>query len=127
MSAFTIKNLKEVEASSSAPAGLEARVAREYLDSRFLGVSYFRYEPGVRTPFGHSHAEQEEVYVVVAGSGRAKLDEQIVELRQWDMLRIAAGVVRALEGGPGGLELIAIGSGLSEGEGGETVEGFWAD
>ena len=96
MSDFTIKNLKEVEASSSAPPGLEARVARSYLDSEHLGVSYFRYEPGVRTPFGHSHGEQEEAYVVVAGSGRARLDGEIVELRQWDVLRIGeAGAYHA--------------------------------
>jgi hypothetical protein len=86
MPGFTVKNLKEVQASNSAPPGLEARVAREQLDSEHLGVSYFRYEPGVRTPFGHSHAEQEEAYVVVAGSGRAKLDDEIVELRRWDVL-----------------------------------------
>lgn len=89
MSDFAIKNLKEAEKSTSAPPGLEARLARQYLDSEHLGVSYFRYDPGVRTPFGHSHAEQEEAYVVIAGSGRAKLDEEIVELRQWDVLRIA--------------------------------------
>lgn len=127
MSAFTIKNLKEVEASTSAPPGLEARVARGQLDSEHLGVSHFRYESGVRTPFGHSHAEQEEAYVVVAGSGRAKLDEEIVELRQWDVLRIAPGVMRAVEGGPDGLELIAIGSDEVEGEEVRADEGFWAD
>jgi mannose-6-phosphate isomerase-like protein (cupin superfamily) len=126
MSAFAIKNLKEVEASTSAPPGLEARVAREQLDSEHLGVSYFRYEAGVRTPFGHSHGEQEEAYVVVAGSGRAKLDEEIVELRQWDVLRIAPGVMRALEGGPEGLELFAIGSDRGEDEEVRVDEGFWA-
>ncbi|HEY5053184.1 MAG TPA: hypothetical protein VII45_07210 [Solirubrobacterales bacterium] len=124
---FKIKNLKEVEASTSAPPGLEGRLARSYLDSEHLGVSYFRYEPGVRTPFGHSHGEQEEAYVVVAGSGRARLDEEVVELRRWDVLRVAPRVVRAFEGGPEGLELIAIGSGRGEDEGGQTIEGFWAD
>jgi mannose-6-phosphate isomerase-like protein (cupin superfamily) len=127
MSDFAIKNLKEAERSTSAPPGLEARLARQYLDSEQLGVSYFHYAPGVRTPFGHSHDEQEEAYVVVAGSGRAKLGEEIVELRQWDVLRIAPSVMRAVEGGPQGLEIIAIGSGLTEGEGGETSEDFWTD
>jgi quercetin dioxygenase-like cupin family protein len=127
MSAFTVKNLKDVEASTSAPPGLEARVAREQLDSEHLGVSYFRYEPGVRTPFGHSHSEQEEAYIVVAGSGRARLDEVIVELRQWDVLRIAPGVMRALEGGPAGLELIAIGSDHDEDEDVRADEGFWVE
>jgi quercetin dioxygenase-like cupin family protein len=127
MPPFTVKNLKQVGASTSAPPGLEARVARAELDSDHLGVSYFRYEPGVRTPFGHSHAEQEEAYVVIAGSGRAKLDAEIVELRQWDVLRIAPGTMRAVEGGPGGLELIAIGSDRVEGEEVRADEGFWAD
>ncbi len=126
MSAFTVKNLKQVDASTSAPPGLEARVARAQLDSEHLGVSYFHDEPGVRTPFfGHSHAEQEEAYVVVAGSGRAKLDEQVVELRRWDVLRIAPGVMRAVEGGPEGLDLIAIGSDQVEGEEVRADEGFW--
>jgi uncharacterized cupin superfamily protein len=127
MAGFTVKNLKEVEASTSAPPGLEARVARGQLGSEHLGVSYFHYGPGVRTPFGHSHAEQEEAYVVVAGCGRAKLDEEIVELRRWDVLRIAPGVMRAVEGGPEGLELIAIGSDQNEEEEVRSDEGFWAD
>lgn len=126
---FTIKNLQGVESSAADVSGLQARVAPTYLDSEHLGVSYFRYEPGVRTPFGHSHGEQEEAYVVVGGSGRARLDEEVVELRQWDVLRIAPQVVPALGGGPAGLELIAIGSDRTEGEGeGEqTVKGSWTD
>jgi quercetin dioxygenase-like cupin family protein len=126
MPGFTAANLKEVEASSSAPPGLEARVARPVLGSEHLGVSYFSYEPGVRTPFGHSHGEQEEAYVVVAGSGRAKLDDEIVELAQWDVLRIAPGVMRAVEGGPEGLELIAIGSDQDEEEEVRVDEEFWS-
>lgn len=124
---FSLANLKQVDASTSAPPGLESRLAREYLHSEHLGVSYFHYAPGVRTPFGHSHEEQEEAYVVTAGSGRAKLDDETVELRQWDVLRIAPRVLRAFEGGPAGLELIAIGSDTREGEGGQAVEDFWAD
>ena len=125
MPGFTVANLKEVEASTSAPPGLEARVAREQLGSEHLGVSYFHYGPGVRTPFGHSHGEQEEAYVVLAGSGRAKLDEEIVELRRWDILRIGPGVMRAVEGGPEGLTLIAIGSDRNEDEEVRADEGFW--
>jgi mannose-6-phosphate isomerase-like protein (cupin superfamily) len=122
---FTLKNLMEIESSAPAGSGLQARVGRTFLDSEQLGVSYFRYEAGARTPFGHSHGEQEEVYVVVGGSGRVRLDDQIVELRRWDAIRVAPRVVRALEGGPQGLEVIAIGSGVSEDEGGETIPDFW--
>jgi mannose-6-phosphate isomerase-like protein (cupin superfamily) len=127
MSDFTIKNLKEVENSAAERVpGLEARFARKHLGSEHLGVTYFRYTPGHRTPFGHRHREQEEAYVVVSGGGRVKLDDEIVELRSWDVLRVAPEVVRAFESGPEGLELIAIGSDRPEGGDGEMVEDFWS-
>src|SRR5947209_18596511 len=128
MSAFTIKNLKEVEDAAAGRGGdVEARFGRKHLDSEHLGVSSFRYAPGFRSRRGHRHREQEEAYVVVGGSGRMRLDDEIIELRQWDAIRVAPGVVRAFEGGPDGLELIAIGSDRPEGGDGETVENFWAD
>ena len=78
-------------------------------------------------PHWRRWAEQEEAYVVVTGSGRVRLDDEIQELRQWDLVRVAPGVVRAFEGGPEGLELIAIGNDRPEGGDGEMVEGFWAE
>jgi len=126
---FTITNLKEVE--SSAPEALadrlEARFGRKHLGSEHLGVSYFRYAPGFRVPYGHRHREQEEAYVVVAGSGRIRLDDEVVELRQWDVVRVAPDVVRGFEGGPGGLEVIAVGSDRPEGGDGEMVRDWWQD
>ena len=100
ISDYAIANLKEINDSAGEHApDLEERFAREHLDSEHLGLSYFRYGPGFRSPMGHSHREQEEVYVVVSGSGRIKLNDEIVELRQWDVVRVAAKTVRALEGG----------------------------
>ena len=129
MAGFTITNLKELE--SSAPEAmadrLEARFGRKHLDSEHLGVSYFRYAPGFRVPYGHRHREQEEAYVVVAGSGRMRLDDEVVELRQWDVVRVAPDVVRGFEGGPGGLEVIAVGSDRPEGGDGEMVRDWWQD
>jgi mannose-6-phosphate isomerase-like protein (cupin superfamily) len=128
MSDFTIKNLKDLDDSGAARDGdVEARFARSHLASQHLGVSYFRYGPGFRSATGHRHRAQEEAYVVVGGSGRMKLDGEIVELRQWDVIRVAPGVVRALEGGPDGLELIAVGSDRPEGGDGEMVQAFWTD
>src|SRR3954468_3214429 len=116
MSGFTIVNLKDVEDSAgSRVPGLEGRFARKHLDSEHLGVSYFRYAPNLRSTMAHSHREQEEAYVVIAGSGRMRLDDEVRELRQWDVIRVSPQIVRAFEGGPEGLELIAIGADRPEG------------
>jgi mannose-6-phosphate isomerase-like protein (cupin superfamily) len=125
---YSIKNLKEVD-DSAADRGLdvEARFARQHLDSEHLGVSYFRYGPAYKSPFGHRHHEQEEAYVVVSGSGQVKLDDEVVEVQQWDVVRVAPDVVRAFAAGPNGLELIAIGSDRPEGGDGEMVSDFWTD
>ena len=63
----------------------------------------------------------------IAGSGRAKLNDEVVELRQWDVLRVAPSTARAFEGGPDGLEFIAVGSDRPEGGDGERVDDFWTD
>jgi mannose-6-phosphate isomerase-like protein (cupin superfamily) len=125
VSGFTKINLKEIEAGGSAD--VEARFARSRLDSEHLGLSLFRYGPNYRSRTGHSHREQEEVYLVVNGSGRVKLDDEIVDLKQWDAVRVAPSTVRAFEGGPEGLELIAVGSDRPEGGDGERVEDWWSD
>ena len=110
MSRFATVNLLEVENSVGDRApGVEGRFGRKHLDSRDLGVSHFRYAPKLRSPMAHSHREQEEAYVVVAGSGRVLLDDEVLDLRQWDVVRVAPEVVRCFEAGPDGLELIAVG------------------
>src|SRR5271169_429240 len=110
MSSFSTVNLLEVEDSVGDLApGIEGRFGRKHLASRDLGISHFRYAPNLRSPMAHSHREQEEAYVVVAGSGRILLDDEVLELRQWDVVRVAPEVVRAFEAGPDGLDLIAIG------------------
>jgi mannose-6-phosphate isomerase-like protein (cupin superfamily) len=125
---FSIANLKEIEdAAADRGPDIEARFGRKHLDSQHLGVSYFRYGPGFKTPYGHRHREQEEAYVVVGGSGRMRLDDEVVELRQWDAVRVAPDVVRAFEGGPEGLELIAVGADRPEGGDGEMIQDFWTD
>jgi mannose-6-phosphate isomerase-like protein (cupin superfamily) len=128
MSEFTIKNLKDCDdIAGSMGVEMEARFARSAIESEHLGVSLFRYGSGVRAPFGHRHREQEEAYVVVAGSGLVKLDDEVKELRRWDVLRVAPGVVRSFEGGDDGLELIAIGNDRPEGGDGEQVHDHWTD
>ena len=128
MPGFTVKNLKEVkDAAADREYDIEARFARDHLDSEHLGITYFRYGPGYRVPFGHRHREQEEAYIVTSGSGRARLGDENVELREWDVVRVAPQVPRAFQAGPDGLEMIAIGSDRPEGGDAEMLPEFWAD
>lgn len=128
MSDFTLKNIRELEdAAAGRGSGVEARFARAHIDSEHLGVSLFRYGPGVRGSFGHRHREQEEAYVVVGGSGRILLDGEVHELRQWDVVRVAPEVVRAFESGGEGLELIAVGGPKPEEGDGEMAEAAWPE
>jgi mannose-6-phosphate isomerase-like protein (cupin superfamily) len=125
---YAIKNLMELDnVLAERTSDVDARFARDHLESEHLGVSYFRYVPNFRSPWGHRHREQEEAYVVVGGSGRVRLDDEVVELKQWDVVRVAPQVVRTFESGPDGLELIAIGSDRPEGGDGEMVQDHWKD
>jgi uncharacterized cupin superfamily protein len=128
VTAFTVVNLKEVEDSarqSGMSPSLEARFARRHLGSDSVGVSYQRLAPGFRVPFGHRHADQEELYLVLTGSARMKLDDEVVELRPWDVVRVASDTMRNLEAGPEGAEVVVFGAGTM----GDTdmTPGWWTD
>ena len=128
MSRFATVNLLDVEDSVGERApGIDGKFGRKHLDSRDLGVSLFRYAANLRSPFAHSHREQEEAYVVVAGSGRVLLDDEVHELRQWDLLRVAPEVVRAFEAGPDGLDLVAVGGPKPEDGDGVVGAPVWPD
>ena len=105
---------------------MQWRFGRGALGSPDLGVSRFTYEPGARMPWGHRHEQQDEVYVVVAGSGRAKLEDEIVELREWDALRVAPSVMRSFEAGPDGMDVICIGGRKPAGGDTEKEPSFWS-
>jgi mannose-6-phosphate isomerase-like protein (cupin superfamily) len=130
VSSFTHKNLMDVEDSAvkfGFSPQLESRFARGALETERVGVSYQRIAPDTRAPFGHHHGAQEEIYVILSGGGRAKLEDEIVELKPYDALRVAPDVTRAFEAGPDGLELIAFGSGDGGLEDAEVVPGWWAE
>ena len=128
MSNYTKLNLLELDDSvGDRVPEIEGRFGRTPLGSRDIGVSHFRFAPGFRNPVGHRHREQEEAYVVVAGSGRILLDGEVAELKQWDTVRVAPETVRAFEAGPDGMEVIAIGGPKPEGGDGETVSADWPD
>jgi mannose-6-phosphate isomerase-like protein (cupin superfamily) len=127
-SAYTHKKLTEVD--DSAPKfGFEevqeARFATKDLESEETGVSHLRVKPGKRQGFAHKHDEAEEVYVVVRGSGRVKLDDDILEITELDAIRVSPGVTRQFEGGADGIELIAVGP-RHENDG-EIFPGWWSD
>jgi quercetin dioxygenase-like cupin family protein len=125
---YAIVNLLEIDDSTQGRVpGMEARFSRKHIGSRDLGVSHFRYGPNVRNPGGHSHREQEEAYVVAAGSGRVRLDHEVHEVRQWDVIRVAPQVVRAFEAGPEGLEVIAIGGPKPQEGDGVRSDSPWPD
>jgi quercetin dioxygenase-like cupin family protein len=128
MSRFAVVNLLEVEDSVGERApGIEGRFARKHLDSRDLGVSHFRYAPNVRSGAAHSHREQEEAYIIVAGSGTVLLDGEVHDLRQWDVVRVAPEVVRAFAAGPDGLDVIAVGGPKPDGGDGVIADLAWPD
>lgn len=127
-SGYSHLNLADVE--DAAPANgfgdrWQARVARQALDAEQTGVTHFRLLPGKRSPFVHRHARAEEVYVVLAGSGRIKLDDELADVRPLDAIRVAPEVARAFEAGPDGLEFIAFGP-HHEADG-EPVDDGWSE
>jgi quercetin dioxygenase-like cupin family protein len=126
MPGYTIVNLKEIDNGAvEGGSTLEARFVRSHLGSDHIGVSHFRYAPDRRSAKGHSHKEQEEVYVVLGGSGRVKLDGELHDLRAWDVVRVAPETVRGFAAGPDGLELLAIGSDRPEGGDGVLADDDW--
>jgi mannose-6-phosphate isomerase-like protein (cupin superfamily) len=128
MSDYTVVNLKAVEDQAPkfgfAPH-LQSRFARKALGLENSGVSHFTIAPEYRVPFGHHHSDQEEVYVVVAGSARMKLDDEVVELGTWDAVRVPPDMTRGMEGGPEGAEIIAFGAPSHENADVEMVRDFW--
>jgi mannose-6-phosphate isomerase-like protein (cupin superfamily) len=130
MSDFTKINLRDVE--DMAPRfdlspGLESRFAREPLGLEESGLSYFRIAPDFRMPFGHRHAEQEEVYLVVSGAARLRVGEETVEMGPFDAVRVAPGAARCFEGGPAGAEVVAFGAPNTQGRDVEMLPGWWGD
>jgi mannose-6-phosphate isomerase-like protein (cupin superfamily) len=131
---FTRRNIKEdLENVGSGFGGspeLEFRAATRALELEECALSYQRIPPGYRFPYGHTHETQEEVYVVVRGSGRMKVDDEIIDLEEWDAVRVPPGAWRGYEAGPTGLEILVIGAPNLGEDPREDVQGqrdWWAD
>ena len=131
---FTLSNIKEdledIGPGFDGAPDLEFRAATKALELEESALSHQRVPPGSRFPYGHTHETQEEVYVVVRGSGRMKLDDEIVELKEWDAVRVPPGMWRGYEAGPEGLEILVIGApNLGEDPRGDVdgERGWWSD
>ena len=124
---FTVKNLREVK--DSAPefgfeAVQEAHFAHGDLDAEQTGFAFHVVKPGQRQGFAHRHNEAEEVYVVISGSGRVKIDDEVTEIGPLDAIRVSPPHARQFEAGDQGLELLAFGP-RHKGDGEILKEDFW--
>jgi mannose-6-phosphate isomerase-like protein (cupin superfamily) len=129
MSGYTKTNLRNVENQApnfGMPPELEARFARSALGGETLGLSLMTLAPGFRIPFGHKHPNQEEVYVVVRGSARIKVEDEIVELGEWDAIRLGKDTMRDVEAGPDGVEYLAFGAG-DDPQDAEMAADWWSE
>jgi mannose-6-phosphate isomerase-like protein (cupin superfamily) len=128
MSSFTLKNLQDVQDQADG-FGLgdiqEARFPSDDVEAESTGFGHQLIRPGRRQGFAHRHEAAEEVYVVIGGSGRVKLEDEIVELKRLDALRVAPAITRQFEAGPDGIEMLVFGP-RHKGDG-EIVQGFWED
>ena len=131
---FTLSNIKEdledIGPRFDGAPDLEFRPATKVLELEQSALSYQRVPPGYRFPYGHTHMKQEEVYVVLRGSGRMKVDDEIVHLKEWDAVRVPPGTWRGYEAGPEGLEILVIGAPNLGEDPREDVDGqrdWWAD
>ena len=129
MSDYTHKSLPEIDDMApqfGMPAEMQARFAGQPLGLDRTGLTYFRLAPGFRIPFGHRHEDQEEVYVVIRGSARIKVGDDVLELGELDAVRVPGDTLRNLEGGPDGAEVIAFGERAGEDQS-EMVQGWWGE
>ena len=131
MAGYTVKNLKEIE-NQGVKFGLdesdiELRMAKDPLECTGCGISYLKLGPGYRPPYGHTHKTQEEIFVLVNGSARMKLGDEVEELKPFTAVRVSPETMRGYEAGPEGAELIVIGTPKTGGGDADTVEGWWSD
>jgi mannose-6-phosphate isomerase-like protein (cupin superfamily) len=129
MADYTIENLRGDVEDAAPKFGMspdvEARFDRDLCEN--MGVSFQHLAPNARLPFGHKHQKQEEMYVVLEGSGRAKLDDDVRDLRKWDAVRVGSDTMRSFEAGPDGLTLLAVGAPKTPKNDAELDQGWWSD
>ena len=131
MAGYTVQNLKEID-NQGVNFGLDEndiqlRMAKDPLECADCGLTYMRLGPGWRTPFGHNHKTQEEIYILVNGSARMKLEDKLVDMKPFTAVRVSPETMRSYEGGFEGAELIVIGTPRTGGGDADIVQGWWSD
>jgi mannose-6-phosphate isomerase-like protein (cupin superfamily) len=130
MSDYTQLNLRAAE--DQAPNfgladNLEFRMARVALELENSGLSYLRVAPGFRLPFGHKHKNQEEIYVLVSGAARMKIEDEVKDLEPWDAVRVHKDTMRSMEAGDEGAEFLIVGAPNTGPGDAEVVQGWWSE
>lgn len=120
---MTIEDVTDAGPQFGAEGFAEIRFANDQMGTAQTGFTHHRVQPDVHSGFGHRHQEAEEVYFVIAGGGRAKLDDEVIEIAKGDALRVAPEVIRSFASGPEGLEMLAFGA-KHEGDG-EVFPDWW--
>ena len=130
MANYTKLNLREDVENQSPKFGInemDFHSARVPLELENSGLSFLRLDPNYRVPFGHHHKQQEEIYILVSGSAKLKLDDEILDLEPWDAVRIHKDTMRNFEAGPDGAEVIAFGAPNTGPGDGPMEQGWWTD
>jgi mannose-6-phosphate isomerase-like protein (cupin superfamily) len=105
---YDVVDVNDLE--GEGPGGA-VRFVRRRLNASAFGINWFDLPPGA---IGREHDEratgQEEVYVVVKGSGTMTVDGEVVPLRTGTFLRVDPESTRVPHAGDAGLVLVAVGS-----------------
>jgi mannose-6-phosphate isomerase-like protein (cupin superfamily) len=131
MAGYTVQNLNEVQNQGENfginPDELQLRMAKDPLECQNAGISLLRLGPGYRIPYGHKHKTQEEIYVLVKGEARMKIEDEVVAMKPMTAVRVDPGTMRGFEAGPEGADFIAIGAPRTGPGDGDIVQGWWSD
>lgn len=65
------------------------------LEASEVAARMWRLEPGMSST-RHRHAQQEELYVLLEGSGRMRVEQELLTLRPLDTVLVDAGTVRQI-------------------------------
>ena len=62
---------------------------------------------------------------MLGGSGKVRLNDDVMDVKQWDVVRVAPSTIRGFAAGADGLELLAVGSDRPEGGDGKSAKDWW--